>query len=74
MVRSGADLMQSVDNLMQTGANDWTQGTKQLQASSNGDVSSSPPPPPRSVLAKNNEIHFVKQSCGIKTEYFACFL
>lgn len=73
MVRSGADLMQTVDNLMQTGANDWTQGTKQLQASSNGDVSSSPPPP-RSVLVKNNGNPFLLTILWNKTEYFACFL
>uniref|UniRef100_A0A1J3JBB7 KH domain-containing protein n=1 Tax=Noccaea caerulescens TaxID=107243 RepID=A0A1J3JBB7_NOCCA len=56
MVRSGADIMQSVDNLMQTGANDWTQGTKQLQASSNGDVSSSPPP--RSIGVSLRKVTF----------------
>ncbi|CAA7019786.1 unnamed protein product [Microthlaspi erraticum] len=57
MVRSGADLMQSVDNLRKTGANDLTQGIKQLQvSSSNGDVSSSSPP--RSVGVSLRKVTF----------------
>ncbi|VVB08403.1 unnamed protein product [Arabis nemorensis] len=61
MVRSGAELMKSIDYLMHTEAlkdadelkgftrppssleNDLTQGMKQLQLSSNGDISSLPP-------------------------------
>lgn len=87
MVRSGAELMKSIDYLMHTEvlkdvdelkgfarppsllANDLTQGMKQLQLSSNGDVSSLPP---RSVLANNNGSILLTISWN-KTEYFLWF-
>ncbi|KFK32800.1 hypothetical protein AALP_AA6G289800 [Arabis alpina] len=83
MVRSGAELMKSIDYLMHTEAlkdvdelkgfalpsslleNDLTQGMKQLQLSSNGDVSSVPPRSKGVSLRKVTlELAFEKEALG----------
>ncbi|KAL1193378.1 RNA-binding KH domain-containing protein RCF3 [Cardamine amara subsp. amara] len=82
MVRSGAELMKSLDYLMHTEVlkevdevkeslveNDLTQGMKQLQISTNGDVSSLPPRRSNGVSLRNVSLELAVEKDALVSLY-----